>query len=101
MVLDEQRLDTLVAECQQSGNFSPLKQTLWDVFSSADSLGNSWPAAAVAGSSSAAVSSSALLRWYTIPAPIESPSTLMAVRNLIKIVILLSITLDNGEKKVI
>ena len=44
MVLDEQKLDTLVAECQQSGNFSPLKQTLWDVFSSADSLGNSWPA---------------------------------------------------------
>ena len=57
MVLDEQKLDTLVAECQQSGNFSPLKQTLLDVFSSADSLGNSWPAAAVAGSGSTAVSS--------------------------------------------
>lgn len=57
MVLDEQKLDTLVAECQQSGNFSPLKQTLWDVFSSADSLGNSWPAAAVSGPGSAAVSS--------------------------------------------
>ena len=39
MFLDEEKLDDLISECQQSGNFSTLKQTLWDVFSSPESLG--------------------------------------------------------------
>ena len=43
MILDEEKLDSLITECQTSGDFSKLKQTLWDVFSSAESLGNSWP----------------------------------------------------------
>ena len=43
MFLDEEKLDKLIAECQDSGNYGPLKQTLWDVFSSPDCLGSSWP----------------------------------------------------------
>jgi len=43
MILDEEKLDSLITECQTSGDFSKLKQTLWDVFSSAESLGSSWP----------------------------------------------------------
>ena len=42
MTLDEEKLDSLIAECRTSGDFSKLKQTLWDVFSSAESLGCSW-----------------------------------------------------------
>ena len=43
MILDEEKLGSLITECQSSGDFSKLKQTLWDVFSSAESLGGSWP----------------------------------------------------------
>ena len=43
MILDEEKLESLITECQSSGDFSTLKQTLWDVFSSAESLGGSWP----------------------------------------------------------
>jgi len=43
MFLTEEKLSSLIETCQQSGDFSSLKQTLWDVFSSPDSLGSSWP----------------------------------------------------------
>ena len=43
MFLTEEKLHSLIETCQQSGNFSSLRQTLWDVFSSPDSLGASWP----------------------------------------------------------
>jgi len=40
--LDEEKLGKLVKECESSGNYGPLKQSLWDVFSSQISLANSW-----------------------------------------------------------
>ena len=43
MILDEEKLDKLIADCQESGNWSSLKQSLWDVFSSPECLGHSWP----------------------------------------------------------
>jgi len=43
LILSEDKLDKLMAECAESGNYSTLKQTLWEVFSSTDSLGASWP----------------------------------------------------------
>jgi len=43
LFLSEEKLDQLIKECSESGNYTTLKQTLWDVFSSTDSLGASWP----------------------------------------------------------
>jgi len=40
--LDEEKLDQIIKECEDSDNYSTLKQTLWDVFSNQDSLANSW-----------------------------------------------------------
>ena len=42
MFLTEDKLSSLLESCQQSGDFSSLKQNLWDVFSSPDCLGGSW-----------------------------------------------------------
>ena len=42
MFLTEEKLTCLIDTCQQAGDFSSLKQTLWDVFSSPDCLGASW-----------------------------------------------------------
>ena len=42
MFLTESKLSSLIESCQQSANFNPLKQNLWDVFSSPDCLGISW-----------------------------------------------------------
>ena len=42
MFLTEDKLSSLLVSCQQSGDFSSLKQNLWDVFSSPDCLGGSW-----------------------------------------------------------
>jgi len=58
MFLDEEKLDDLISECQQSGNFSTLKQTLWDVFSSPESLGQSWLVTPASSSTSSSHSSS-------------------------------------------
>merc|ERR1719474_1977081 len=58
MFLDEEKLDKLISDCQQSGNFSTLKQTLWDVFSSPESLGQSWLMTPASSSSSSSHSSS-------------------------------------------
>ena len=54
MFLTESKLSSLVESCQQSGNFNPLKQNLWDVFSSPDCLGISW---LLSSSSSSSLSS--------------------------------------------
>jgi len=43
LFLSEEKLDQLIQECSESGNYTTLKQTLWDVFSSSESLGASWP----------------------------------------------------------
>jgi len=43
LFLTEAKLDQLITECSESGNYTNLKQTLWDVFSSSESLGASWP----------------------------------------------------------
>jgi len=43
LTLSEEKLDKLISDCSESGNYTSLKQTLWDVFSSSDSLGASWP----------------------------------------------------------
>jgi hypothetical protein len=48
--LDHDKLERLLAECRSSGNYSALKQTLWEVFSSQESLGNSWSNQSIAGS---------------------------------------------------
>jgi len=40
--LNKEKLDKIIKECTASGNFSELKQTLWDVFSTQDSVANSW-----------------------------------------------------------
>lgn len=42
MFLTEDKLSSLLDSCQQSGDYSSLKQNLWDVFSSPDCLGGSW-----------------------------------------------------------
>eukprot|EP00092_Neocalanus_flemingeri_P033596 GFUD01036523.1.p1 GENE.GFUD01036523.1~~GFUD01036523.1.p1 ORF type:complete len:884 (-),score=250.21 GFUD01036523.1:199-2850(-) len=47
MFLSEEKLDQLMQECSESGNYSTLKQTLWDVFSSSERLGASWPRSGV------------------------------------------------------
>jgi len=41
-VLDEEKLSSIIKECTGSKDFSKLKQTLWDIFSSQESLANSW-----------------------------------------------------------
>jgi len=43
LILYEEKLDKIIDECAETGNYSSLKQTLYDVFSSTDSLGASWP----------------------------------------------------------
>ena len=43
LILSEEKLDQLIHDCSESGNYTTLKQTLWDVFSSSESLGASWP----------------------------------------------------------
>jgi len=48
LFLSEEKLDQLIQECSESGNYTSLKQTLWEVFSSSDSLGASWPQLGVA-----------------------------------------------------
>jgi len=48
LFLSEEKLDHLIAECTETGNFTTLKQTLWDVFSNSESLGASWPMQGVA-----------------------------------------------------
>ncbi|MBM3938350.1 MAG: hypothetical protein FJ333_06815 [Sphingomonadales bacterium] len=40
--LDHERLKSLLARCQASGDYTALKQTLWEVFSNQESLANSW-----------------------------------------------------------
>lgn len=40
--LDHEKLECLLAECKTSGNYAALKQCLWEVFSSQESLANSW-----------------------------------------------------------
>lgn len=42
VTLDETKLDKLIEECSASNNYSPLLKTLWDVFSSPESLAASW-----------------------------------------------------------
>jgi len=42
MTLDKKKLDDIIQDCKKSGNYSNLKQILWDVFSTPDSLANSW-----------------------------------------------------------
>jgi len=54
MILDEEKLDKLIHDCQESGNWSSLKQSLWDVFSSPECLGHSWPSVPSSDSSEAA-----------------------------------------------
>jgi len=48
LFLSEEKLDHLIAECTETGNYTTLKQTLWDVFSNSESLGASWPMQGVA-----------------------------------------------------
>jgi len=43
LFLSEEKLDLLITECTETGNYTTLKQTLWDVFSNSESLGASWP----------------------------------------------------------
>ena len=54
MILDEEKLDKLIHDCQESGNWSSLKQSLWDVFSSPECLGHSWPSVPSSDASEAA-----------------------------------------------
>jgi len=48
LVLSEEKLDKLIVDCAETGNYTNLKQTLWDVFSNSESLGASWPKEGVA-----------------------------------------------------
>jgi len=43
VTLDETKLDKLLQDCSSTNNYSPLLKTLWDVFSSPESLASSWP----------------------------------------------------------
>merc|ERR1719278_654685 len=41
-VLNEARLEEIISNCERSGDWAPLKQSLWEVFSTPDCLGASW-----------------------------------------------------------
>ena len=47
--LDHEKLESLLESCKSSGNYSTLKQTLWEVFSNQECLANSWSNSSIPG----------------------------------------------------